>query len=948
MMRLSVLSRAAWRHTGAQLAASVGRKSSIATAMNKTKTAKKRSASSRVTSRRGRASPARLNESMTGAAGSRVVVAPPDVATTDVARTNAHVTSLHKLSNTTNLASSAVHLARGERKTRVSSLDSHASASFPPPSPPLRPSSALPTSSPPPMPHVNGCNVSVATLQRRIRSLLAQLVLLSPEPLRPSALFARYRDAVDEETANMCAWAAHAVYRYDHGLLHCGTNGASHAACRGVLSEGEAGARDVERQTAGTTEDNANSGSSCGGGAAVEQRVLWRRGQQLSQAFRTSVVPLVTALGRGGGSGGTEMSVAPRLPASHEVEQWMFLSIIFSDPEFRVSPYSGAVSYPALPSMLLATVNPLRDREVAKLCYALQWGVQAKAAAYAAFCETRDTSGMKYLSGTAIRKHEQQSPVPSATAREEVADTCEFVWLNGAAGSPTWTTAHAQYLLHSALAGVRKPSDESATRSVAPTTGFSADQQLRKTISAAARQQHTSGHPLVDVMLHASSVVGVATRGGGSQTSEANVFMNSGGTAVGTTRGSAAAAAQPPALGWNEGKKGTDVATSFAADTSEDGLFAVMMGDLPTRSLSAGAMYEINRRLIAHLFRKFTAIPIPVARLSTAVRWNLSVAHAAQFRSFLYFLLLTSANPMVHRMAEGQRHRRRANALCADVWGRKRGYDGEARGGVEDEVRNALAQYDPRTFKCLQDSGTAEGSTVAALRRAFVADAEVTEKCEHAPTTVMETMCVRVLPHARPGQWRTAPRSPTCGAAAEASVSPAFCGYPLRFIEVLPTWRQTPEEVLQYLWRQQDQAQLCSKDASWLENEEPYILVFSLDRGVLDTRLRLVIDRYLDLRNGAAASTVPPNRATLARVTLRQLGVITLWAHEYGAEMAAELLFVHLLPRHEEVRLHPPMESGHKLWGEETHKQTITTSGDETNSGSGSGYGAWTVEFLPH
>ncbi|CAC9472553.1 conserved hypothetical protein [Leishmania infantum JPCM5] len=951
MMRLSALSRVAWKLTGLQLAAAVGRKSSIAKAMKKTKGAEKRSASRRVTSRRRGASPASSRESMMGAAGPHLAVVPPGVSTKGVARAGIHVADLHKLGDITELVSSAVCLTGGGRETR-------ASASSLPLS--MLPASALPSSSPPPppppVPNVKGCSVSVTRLQRRIRSLLAQLVLLSPEPLQPSALFARYRSAVDEETASMCAWAAHAVYEYDHGLLRCGGRVASHAARREALSEGEAGAYDAEQRTAGPTESNADSeGSSSGGGAAAEQRVLWKRGQQLSQAFRASVVPLVATLCGDGSCGGTEASVALSLPASHEVEQWMFLSIIFSDSEFRVSPYSGAVSYPALPSMLLATVDPVRDRAVAKLCYALQWGVQAKTAAYAAFRETNGNGGAKYLSGTTSRKHEQQPSVPPATAREEaVTNTCEFVWLNGAAGSPTWTTAHAQYLLHSALTSARKPLDESLARSAASTTEFSADQQLRKTISAAAALQHTSGHPLVDVMLQASSVVSVATRSGSSPTGEADLPVSGdggGGAKVKTTRGAAAAAAHPPALGWNEGKKGTDVAKSFAMDASEDGLFATLMGDLPTRSLSAGAMYEINRRLIGHLFRRLAAIPISVARLSTVVRWNLSVTHAAYYRSFFRFLLLTAANPMVRRMADGRRQRRHANAVCADVWGGKEDDSVEVRGGVEDEVRNALAQYDPHTFKGLLNSSSAEGSAVAALRRALVADADVTKKCDHIANTVMEVMCVRVLPHARPGRGSAttaAPRGPATGAAAAPVMGTTFCGYPLRYVEVLPTWRQTPEEVLQYLWRQQDEAPPCGKDTNWLEcNEEPYILVFSLDRGVLHTRLRLVVDRYLELTNGAAASAVSPHNAAAAQVTLHELGLMTLWAHEYGAEMAAELLFVHLLPRHEEVRLHPPRVSGPALRHEEAHKQTAMASGDDTGSSGAVGYGAWTVEFVP-
>ncbi|GET87274.1 hypothetical protein, conserved [Leishmania tarentolae] len=949
IMRLSALPRVAWKLSCRQLAGAVGRRASTPKSVKKTKGRKSRSASGNVASRRRGASSESSRESIMGAAAAHTAVAPCGVDTRGVVRTDTDVADLRKLNNATERVSSAMCLGFNGRETDVSA------------SCPLPPStlcaSALPLSSPPPrpppVPNVKSQSFTATSLQRRIRDHLAQLVLLSPEPLRPSALFARYRSAVDEETASMCAWAAYAVYEYEHGLLRGGSRVERHAVAREAVSEGEAGADDAEQSAATETDENVNKECCSDGGVAAEQWVLWKRGKQLSQAFRASVVPLVATLCGDGSCSGANASAVPRLPVSHEVEEWMFLSIIFSDAEFRVSQYSGAVSYPALPSLLLATVDPVRDSAIAKLCYALQWGVQAKAAAYAAFGETHGTGGAKYLSSITSRKHAPQPSVSSITDREEaIASTCEFVWLNGAAGSPTWTTAHAQYLLHSALTGARKPIHES------PTAGLSADQHLRKTIAAAAARPHTSGHPLVDVMLQVSSVVNVATQGGSSPANEAGLPMSGdgGGPKVKTTRGAAAAAAQPPALGWNEGKKGTSVATSFTTDVSEDGVLATMMGDLPTRSLSAGTMYEINRRLIGHLFRRLTAVPISVARLSTVLRWNLSVTYAAYYRSFFHFLLLTAANPMVRRMAVGRRQRRHSNTVCADVWAGKEGDSSKVQGSLEDEVRNALAQYDSHTFKDLL-SGSGEGSAAAALRQAFVVDADVTKKCDHVSNDVMEVMCVRVLPHARPGRGSAAtapPRSVSSGAASVPARTTTFCGYPLRFVEVLPTWRQTPEEVLQYLWHLQGQEQLSSKDTNWLEkNEEPYILVFSLDRGVLDTRLRLVVNRYLDLTNRAAASAVPPDNAAATHVTLHELAMMTLWAHEYGAEMAAELLFVHLLPRHEEVRLHPPKVSGHEPRHEKAHHQTVmancdgTTTTTSSSSSSAFTYGAWTVEFLP-
>ncbi|KAG5509115.1 hypothetical protein JKF63_06124 [Porcisia hertigi] len=735
----------------------------------------------------------------------------------------------------------------------------------------------------------------------------------------------------------MCAWAAHAVYQYDHGLLR--------------YSEAKAKTQQIDQHKAGATADVDHSENTLGSDTeAEEERVLWSQGQQLSRAFCASVVPLVATLCS---KGEATTSVVPRLPASHEVEQWIFLSIIFSDAEFRVSPYSGTVSYPALPSMLLATIDPMRDREVAKLCYALQWGSQAKATAYAGFCQAGASDGATYLSSTTSRKQGHLPSFPLDTAREQAAPGMDnFVWLDGAAGSPTWTTAHGQYLLHSALTSARKSFDESVIGAPASSVGLSADEQLRKTIAASAEQHHTSGHPLVDVMLQVSSAAGGVTRSRGCPSSDAHASARGGGKTPAMTRGAAAAAAQPPALGWNEGKKGADVATSFVTDASDDGTFAVMMGDLATRGLSAGAMCEINRRLIAHLFRKLTALPVSLARLSTVVRWNLSVAYAGHYRSFFYFLLLTAANPMVHRMADGRRHRRRANVVCADVWAEKHADSNESGCRLEDEVCNALAQYDPCTFRGFQDRRSTEGGgTMAALRRAFAADADVTKKCEYTASDVMEVMCIRVLPHRRPGQRLSAAAAPgdsTDDVRSVPAKRATFCGYPLHFVEVLPTWRQTPEEVLQYLWLQQDPGHLSSINTNWLEkNEEPYILAFSLDRGVLDRRLRLVVDRYLDLTRRAAYPTVSPNDAATRRVTLHELGLMTLWTHEYGAEMSAELLFVLLLLRHDEVRMHPPLEGRREFRDEGTHTRLTTTSGNSHTATTPGGYGSWTVEFLP-
>ena len=82
-------------------------------------------------------------------------------------------------------------------------------------------------------------------------------------------------------------------------------------------------------------------------------------------------------------------------------------------------------------------------------------------------------------------------------------------------------------------------------------------------------------------------------------------------------------------------------------------------------------------------------------------------------------------------------------------------------------------------------------------------------------------------------------------------------------------------------------------------------------------RLRVVAERF--------ASVV-----TSGAMTLRRLSVITLWAHEYGVEMAAEMLFVVLLLNPHSARLHPPAPA---------HAESASVAAPRS-------YGDWTVEFI--
>jgi hypothetical protein len=816
------------------------------------------------------------------------------------------------------------------------------------------------------------------TLRARLRSILVQLVLLSPEPLRPSALLALFSNVADAETADFFACASHAVlHLYDCAATGMRADGQRrsrlhHQSCRSVDGTSREVPAGVSDTSAFTSDDvpRSSGGTATSGEGDARDEELMLIGSAFASAYDGSIVSLVAALQNHAMGHGKRCGVdGLGVPARHEVAQWMLLHILFSDAEFRVSAYSGAVCYPTLPSLLLATSDHLQDAGRVNECHALQ-GLAPSAKTWKAVTSTTPTERVAaetevaplysassphtrtYLSQHHLSsdKHGMAAAVTgemrtrTASLQAGHPSTLNFRWLNGAAGCPPWTLAHAQLVMYDASVSSRRLNTEATPT---PASGSFTDQPA--TQSAAAVQSPpslknltgTSGHRLVDYFIQQS----------------ASTRVMGGAAATGVDSDKKAAQAFPT-MGWNEGAQGSTVLRQYVADLSDaNGACGFHMMQNATLRQPSGELYQANLRLIQSVFRHLLAVPIAVARLSTMLRWNLSIHHAGIYRSFLYFILVTGANPTVHRMATGVQRRIAATMHVADHFGdpgsnttnrsmqKIEAADRERR-AVEQQVRQELLAFgaSPVPWHGLNEGRSATPSQSIAslekrLRDAFTAEREVVHRPPLWDDRVVEVLCLRVLPHARPGgACKSARGSPT------AATPSSFRGYPLQYIEVLPTWKLTPEEVLHHLRA----AHLSEKaggvaaasghtsttpapevvaDPSWLEtNEEPYILVCAMSSATVRGRLKAAAERFASI--------------VVAEVmTLRQLSIISLWAHEYGVEMACEMLFVQLTLNADCVRLHPPAAP-------RVDERVAREGETDVTASSGNTYGDWSVEFL--
>lgn len=706
--------------------------------------------------------------------------------------------------------------------------------------------------------------VSPRILSLRLRSTVVQLVLLSPEPLRPSALYALYKRVVDDETARLFDCASRAVRLCTVADAAASTGKQPSSAAAAV----EAGA-EASRESA-------------------DKEAILSIGRAFIEQYRHSVVPLGAALQRADGLAKCVVNGVSRVPPAHDVVRWMLLHLLFTDAEFRVSAYSGAVCYPTLPSLLLVTSDYLPDSNAARECYRLQWAKTSSLSAPA--------------------------PAAATPAMESAYTSSHFRWLNGAAGHPPWTLAHAEFTIYDAFVSRRQkvgegasPTPESNAGSVATDEPSSSPPSTAAAVLAGSGA--TSGHRLVDYFIHLSPSTRLA-RDASDDKAAAKAF---------------------PFAGWNEGTRGSSTVQQYAADLATlDGVLGFHLWRYPTLRQPSGELYQFNTQLISGIARHLTSVPISVARLSTALRWNVSIYDAGIYRSFLYLLLTLGANPTVHHMDTAVQQRVRATTRCVELWGGgvkstnnggSRGAAAAAAAAAEKEVRQALMALDtPPPPSPQPRTAASSGDAPEALRAAFAAEAKFVRAYPLSDRNVTELLCLRVLPHARPA----APRTRRSAASNDVD----FCGFRLQYVEVLPTWCRTPEEILNDL-----RAKHCAEmhkegaktaaaaaataepDRRWLEAyEEPYVLVCARSTVMVRGRLKAAADAF------AAIVTSGP-------MTLRQLSIIVLWAHEFGTAMASEMLFVVLLLNPSEARLHPPASS---VRGKE----------------GGGGYEEWTVDFL--
>lgn len=158
----------------------------------------------------------------------------------------------------------------------------------------------------------------------------------------------------------------------------------------------------------------------------------------------------------------------------------------------------------------------------------------------------------------------------------------------------------------------------------------------------------------------------------------------------------------------------------------------------------------------------------------------------------------------------------------------------------------------------------------------------------------------------------------------------------LRHVEVLDTDGCSPGEVLRRIYHHPHEAAVTSSSrvppSNALHAEEEFILCYPVEPSILERRIRAVVQAWLlsssgrsgspHLRSSSRSLAVgdkSPQRGARSRekrkgvaggVTVGRVARLCLWEHEYGATLAAEMMwaYLHLYP--DQVRLTPPPTLG--------------------------------------
>lgn len=375
------------------------------------------------------------------------------------------------------------------------------------------------------------------------------------------------------------------------------------------------------------------------------------------------------------------------------------------------------------------------------------------------------------------------------------------------------------------------------------------------------------------------------------------------------------------------------------------------------RHTSSGeGLYRINSKVIRALLSSVVCAPISSARLSTLVRWNVSVSWASMYRSFFYVLLLSVLNPRAKRLFEAEEERERImlnrnfsprssspTSTALQPWAEKYlAAEAEAvqlmRDGVAALRKSGSSRATQQRQTSLKRRGRDGLQELTAVWQGINTPKAVGNLCN----TTVSALCFRVLPHIRPSR-RAKSKTPE-----EELCRSDYRGLPLRYVEVLPTWRQSPEETMHYLLSRREghegyQCQSGDLDANasddaalWLEEEEAYLMIIPLNDTIFYRRLMRVSVEWQEAKapQKAKPATSPSIRLAtrVVTITIGELCKLQLWTHEYGVAMAAEMMLVYLLQYRYRVTVAPP--------------SSFSVSRGATGEGNDCvDYSKWTVTF---
>lgn len=672
-------------------------------------------------------------------------------------------------------------------------------------------------------------------------------------------LMARVEDEVDPTTRHMAAWATHTVQVYESG-------------------DSSASSTETSRQ-------------------------LRAIGRLFSRVYHTS---LMTALG----------PTVASCPASDAVLGWMVWGLVSSDPHFRVSPHSGYVCYPALPSLLN-----------------LSWGLHGTA------LHSQLASGLhRKVLGPSLGAYRGKDMKRTALEADSVflGDAAHFVWQypassEGPAEKSGLPLGSGPSSRHNQILPWCHATALSCALVTSAAVGEGSPLPQGTPPHSEAFGPGSSGHPLVDSWVRALE----ATNGSQSLLPHVDSFgsyvMAAEMQKLLLQSNGARAPRRTTGVAWNEAKTGNPVFVAWA-ESAFSGDLSRLMDRIARHERSGTTWLDVNAHELATLMNLLGIAPIAVMRLATALRWHLTVPFAPAYsQSFLYFLLLYTANVEVTRLyAEEERQNRLASqqqALTASV-------DAAA-------LTETWRRMQEQLQKTVPVSGAVPGPSTGRTQKSKYASVQSCERNQRKLLMAAQRQyevnikeVIRSLQAAAVAIPRSPP--PTSSPPAD-SVTPLFLfkvlapheqcpshahtgdpcgvcttarGVPLQRIAILNVTECTPHEVLRDVLRVFPPPSTRTSPAMHLESLSESIYCYplrALRRRLLATA-QMWLQYQADIRPllpGADTNGTEKDPAINVRLTVAQLARITLWEHEFGEAVACEALFA-LLAQSDDVTLTPP------------------------------------------